>query len=59
MTIHIEICKSFKKNKWNMRVGTLDGYSEMSNFSQGDIIKEIKEQFKIEEELKEKENGRL
>lgn len=57
MTIHIEICKSpWKKNKdkWNIRIGDIEGGTESLNINEKDLLEEISEQLKIEKELKEK-----
>ena len=54
MTILIEISKSWKEDKWNMRIGDIAGCTEVSNFSKKEILEEIKSQFKIEEELEKK-----
>lgn len=49
----MEIAQSlWKKGAWNIRVGTIEGGTEMSNITKKELLDEIKEQLKIEEELK-------
>ena len=39
MTIHIEIARSiYIKNKWNIRIGDIDGSAEMLNVSEKEVI---------------------
>ena len=45
MTIQIEICKSsYIKDKWNIRIGGIEGCSECSNISKEEVLDEIKDE---------------
>ncbi len=53
MVINIEIGKSWQSKKWNIRIGDIDGCTEISNISRKELMEEIREQLKIELKLKE------
>lgn len=50
MTIHIEICKSWMNDRWNIRIGDIQGNTELSNATEEDIIDEIHGEMKKEKE---------
>lgn len=45
--INIEICKSYQEGRYNIRIGDIEGCTELSNATENDIINEIKQ--KIQE----------
>ena len=53
MTIHIEICKSWMNDRWNIRIGDIQGNTELSNATEEDIIDEIHSEIKKEKEKKQ------
>lgn len=42
-SLNIEICKSYNKEKFNIRIGDITGATECSNISYGDLLSEIKD----------------
>lgn len=43
MTIHIEICKSYTKDRWNIRIGDVSGSTDMGNISKEEVISEVQD----------------
>lgn len=41
MTINIEIGKAYISDRWRIRIGDIQGSTEMSNISKEELIKEI------------------
>jgi len=53
MTIQIEISQSgCIKDRWGIRIGDIEGSTELSNITEKELLREIKEQLKIEKKLK-------
>jgi hypothetical protein len=47
MTLHIEIKKSYKPNRYDIRTGDLDGCIECSHLTKSELIKEIKQRIEV------------
>lgn len=45
--LRIEICKSYNKKLWQLRIGDIEGSAEDSNITMGQVLEEIKD--KMEE----------
>ena len=52
MTIRIEICKSWMNDRWNIRIGDIEGSTELSIATEEEIIDEIHSEIKKEKEKK-------
>ena len=53
MTILIEIMKmdpiEFGRNKWRVRIGDIEGSTELSNVTKGEVIREVEDSMEEEE----------
>ena len=42
--IHIEICKSYKSNKFNIKIGDISGSTESSNATKMEVLEDISDE---------------
>ena len=53
--IHIEICKSYKSNKFNIKIGDISGSTESSNSTKMEVLEDISDE--IDEMFPEPNGG--